>query len=368
VKKAFFILSAFAIAASSRAVEYGKIDFQNRNIPTSQPNSALPGYVPGGNGNGTYHVPIYQGDGSGKVGAGVLPGGVTVGLFEAGATVPLVTSQLRTDTPANAAFFATAYQTAITSQPVGSTPTLIIRAWESRFGSFNVAKQSGDGQWREWSFTSPPLGGTLPDGSVIATPAVTGWGPQDGSGFGMFYEPPFANARINSPTNGSIFAAPATINVFGEAIIPDGVSFVLTNLTLFVSSTLFSSQSGSSRLITASTPPLAAGSYALNIYADGYFVGGGQVGSGVTLRSIPVNITVVEPVEMSITPPQIVSGEFKFNYAANPGLKYVIKTSADLFDWQPTVTNIPTTNPAIFSQAFNTAPTRYFKVERLPNP
>jgi len=169
MKKALLALAAVAMVASTYA--QGTIDFMNRNIP-------------GPNGGANYNVPLWSHGKAGTQGGGVLPGGVTVGLFEsAAATTPLVTSLLRTDTPANGAFFATSSQTATTSQPAGSTPTLVVRAWQTSAGSFAAAK-SGAGQWGEWSFTSQPLGGTPPGGGLpVPTPGMTGWGPVSGAGF-----------------------------------------------------------------------------------------------------------------------------------------------------------------------------------------
>ena len=154
----------------------GTIDFMNRNIP---------GY----NGGPSYNVPLWRFDDS-NVGAGTFPGGITVGLFEAGATTPLVTSLLRTDTPANAAFFATATQTAVTTSLPGTTPQFFVRAWTTSAGSFFAARANGLA-WAEWSFTSQPLGGTPAGGGLpIPTPGMTGWGPGPvNGGFPIIPEP-----------------------------------------------------------------------------------------------------------------------------------------------------------------------------------
>jgi hypothetical protein len=166
MKKALLVLAAVAMAAS--ALAQGTIDFMNRNIP-------------GANGGASYNVPLWVNgtvNGTAGPGAGTLPGGVTVGLFEAGGTVPLVTSLLRSDTPANAAFFATATQTARTSQDAGTTPQLFVRAWTTASGGFAAARNTVGAQWGEWSFTSQPLGGTPASGGLpVPTPGMTGWGP-----------------------------------------------------------------------------------------------------------------------------------------------------------------------------------------------
>jgi len=175
MKKALLALAAVAMAASTFA--QGTIDFMNRNIP-------------GANGGPSYNVPIWSFGKVGTEGAGFLPGGVTVGLFEANGTTPLVTSLLRSDTALNAAFFATSTQTATTSSGAGTTPQLIVRAWQTSGGSFNGAKAAGL-QWGEWTFTPQPLGGTPAGGGLpVPTPGMTGWGPgPDAGGFQLTPEP-----------------------------------------------------------------------------------------------------------------------------------------------------------------------------------
>jgi len=172
MKKALLALAAVAMAASTLA--QGTIDFMNRNIP-------------GANGGPSYNVPIWNCGKVGTEGAGVVPGGFTVGLFEPGSVTPIVSTPLRTDSPLNAAFFAISTQTATTSFPAGSTPTLIVRGWQG--ASFDAAKASG-GLWGEWAFTTQPLGGTPPGGGLpVPTPGMTGWGPGPDAGGFLFCFP-----------------------------------------------------------------------------------------------------------------------------------------------------------------------------------
>src|SRR5437868_1215661 len=119
MKKAILVLAAVAMGASAFA--QGTIVFANRNIPIISG-----GTTGGGNGNGTYNVPIWEVGGlAAKNGAGDLPGGVTVGLFAPGAAesaTPLATTLLRTD--ANSQFFATASQTVtVPGSDASTTPT-----------------------------------------------------------------------------------------------------------------------------------------------------------------------------------------------------------------------------------------------------
>ena len=243
----------------------------------------------------------------------------------------------------------------------------MIRAWQSRFGTgldgFKAARALG-GWCGEWSFISRQLGGKpLGGGPDIPIPTLTGWGDPAGTGFTLSWVGQVSTPRINSPINRSIFVSPASVSITGESLSFNDDSIAVTNLSLFVNGALLSSQPGPARLITANRAPLSAGSYVFATVADGY-----SGSHPVSLSSLPVRITVVDPVEILVAPPQIAGGQFQFRYAANQGLKYVIKTSADLFNWQPIVTNIPDSSPALFSQPFNAAATRYFKVERLPNP
>jgi PEP-CTERM motif len=179
MKKALLALALVAASASS-AFAQGTIDFINRNIGTI----ADPGVL--------YNVPIYtQGGRATGTGAGNLPGGVTVGLFLAGAAdsaTPIVSSLLRTGTAVQSQFFATTSQTAtIPSIGAGARADLLVRAWQGT--SFATAK-GGAGQYGEWAFTSAPLGGTPAGGGLpIPTPGMTGWGPENGTGLELVPEP-----------------------------------------------------------------------------------------------------------------------------------------------------------------------------------
>jgi len=174
MKKALMVLAAVVMGAS--AFGQGSIIFANRNVPT------LSG-TGGGNGNGTYNIPIFEAENA-TAGAGQLPGGVTVGLFTPDGNTLIGSTLLRsTITPSDTSmFFANSAQTFnVPGTNPGDTPTLIIRAWQ---GSSFAGAKGGAGEWNEWSFTTKPLGGTpLGGGTPIQTPNMTGWGPESGAGF-----------------------------------------------------------------------------------------------------------------------------------------------------------------------------------------
>ena len=182
MKKALMVLAAVAMGATAFAqgTTDGTIVFANRNIQIS-----AGGTTGGGNGNGTYNVPIWTVSGS-PDGAGDLAGGVTVGLFNAAGAL-LGSTLLRTD--ASSQFFATGSQTlTVTGSVPGSTPNVTVRAWQGA-GGF-AAAQAGAGQWGEWTFTTKPLGGTPPSGGLpITPPGMTGWGPETGAGVTLTPEP-----------------------------------------------------------------------------------------------------------------------------------------------------------------------------------
>jgi hypothetical protein len=207
MKKALIVLAAVAACASTFAQSSSSVIFRNRNIATTDPNPTLPNgatnpnYVPGGNQNGSYNVPLYAsngdniqngvsvGNGNSTIGAGTLPGGgVTVGLFYQNNL--LGTAILGTTATASPFFVTPSTQelqikdAAGNVAPAGSTPVLTVRAWSTAHGSFAAAQTTVGAQWGEWVVTAKPLGGVPPTGGTpITPPSLTGWGNENGSGF-----------------------------------------------------------------------------------------------------------------------------------------------------------------------------------------
>jgi len=186
MKKALIVLAAVAATcASTYAQASSAVTFKNRTILTPQPDPNLAGYIAGGNGNGSFNVPLYAnngdsilGNGNSTIGAGTLPGGVTVGIFSQG--VQLATTLLGTTT-ASAPFFFTPNQQDVVIKdaagnplPPGSTPSITVRAWTTSSGSFAAAQTDPSGQWGEWTFNAPPLSGAGNPPSLPQT--LTAWG------------------------------------------------------------------------------------------------------------------------------------------------------------------------------------------------
>jgi hypothetical protein len=360
VRIVFLVLTFLGSASLAIAQDtWGKVFFSNRNIPI-----AAGGSTGGGNGNGTYDVPIlYLSPMTGApVGAGVLPGGVAVGLFKAGAgdgDAPLASTLLRNTSTYTSRFFATVQEVAIPGVLPGETTILMVRAWQGP--SFETAKNSG-GQypWSEWTFSTQPLGGVPPAGGAeIPTPDMTGWGPEDGSGFVL--GPQILFTGIISPVEGSVFVAPATVQVFASWYSEGNVQ--ATNLSIFANSTQMSSQTPTfdgDYQMTLTAGPLGVGNYSLTTIMKGTW------GTGAT--SAPVNITVVEAIPVAVSLPRVQGSQFAFEYSVNPGLKYLIQSSSDLLTWQPVLTNVLTANPAQFIDGYSSENRRFYRVGRLPNP
>jgi hypothetical protein len=175
MKKALLAIAA-VVASVSALAQDGSIIMKNVGVLTSSGSS--------------YNVPLYQDPtttGGAKTGAGLLPGGVTVGLFTATGATPLATGLLGTTANLSPYIATPQSQTVtVTGSAPGSTAALVIRAWSTSAGSFANAKTIVGDQWGEWAFTSAPLGGTPPGGGLpVPTPTFTGWGPTDGSGLNL---------------------------------------------------------------------------------------------------------------------------------------------------------------------------------------
>jgi hypothetical protein len=187
MKKALIVMAVLAVTcASLYAQSSSTVIFKNRNIPTADPNPTLPNgqpnpnYISGGNNNGSFNNGIYLQDPAGNNlgGAGLYPGGVTVGLFYQN---NLLATALLGTTTASAPFFVTPSIQEVQIKDVagnvpapGSTPTLTVRAWSTASGGFDAAKISPNGIWGEWTFTSLPISGAGNPPSL--PPGLTQWG------------------------------------------------------------------------------------------------------------------------------------------------------------------------------------------------
>jgi hypothetical protein len=74
------------------------------------------------------------------------------------------------------------------------------------------------------------------------------------------------------------------------------------------------------------------------------------------------------PAPVNLSGARLDSGQFSFNYTADPGFAYVVQSSSNLVDWVSLVTNVVPGSPVLFSDPFNSTGTKFYRVSRLPNP
>ncbi len=165
---------------------------------------------------------------------------------------------------------------------------------------------------------------------------------------------PPPTVSIVDPVNGSVFAAPADVDIAADATVTNGS---VTNVQFF--------NNGIS-LGKVLTPPfsvsasgLAAGSYALTAVATA---------SGISVTSLVVNVSVVNSTPVNITGVGVSGGQFTFNYTADVGLDYVIESSSNLVDWVSLATNVASSSLVPFSAPYNSTETQIYRVGLLPNP
>lgn len=160
---------------------------------------------------------------------------------------------------------------------------------------------------------------------------------------------------ITSPTNGSVFAAPANVSI--QAGVTKG-SGTVTNVQFLLDNAVFANQSSAPFSATANN--LAAGPHTLSVVA--------QDDAGLSATK-SVTISVVTPTSVSLTNGSRLSGnDFQFSYSADVGLSYVVQRSSDLTNWIPVGTNTASSNPAFFDDPNATNDLDFYRVGRLPNP
>ncbi|HXT39892.1 MAG TPA: Ig-like domain-containing protein [Candidatus Angelobacter sp.] len=160
---------------------------------------------------------------------------------------------------------------------------------------------------------------------------------------------------IDSPVEGAVFAAPADVAVQAGA---SDAGESISDVQFFANDNPVGAASTSPFSITASN--LTAGRYSLTAVATD--------SGGLSKTSAPVNISVVTPVDVTLSSPQVTNGQFQFTYTANPGLNYVVQNSPDLTNWTSLATNTASVSNELYGEAFDVNFLRFYRVGRLPNP
>jgi plastocyanin len=163
------------------------------------------------------------------------------------------------------------------------------------------------------------------------------------------------SVTITNPVNGAVFAAPANVTIQANASDADGN---VARVQIFANAALVGTDNAAPASLVASN--LAAGSYALRAIA--------MDNGGLSSTSAVVNISVVAPVSVTLSPPLITNGLFQFNYTADAGLHYVIENSSTLANWTAVTTTTASSSNEKFEETFNVNLLRFYRVGRLPNP
>jgi hypothetical protein len=191
---------------------------------------------------------------------------------------------------------------------------------------------------------------------IYLSVTFTAWGQHGVGGFAYVRStsgaPILPTVSITSPSQGAVFAAPASVQLTASATVSGGK---VTNVQYFAGSTLLGKAIVAPYTVTGSIP--SPGSYNISAVATAF---------GNSATSSPVNITVLASTPLSLGAPAISNGLFSFSYDANPGLSYIVQSSSNLFNWTTLSTNVPSTSPVFFSDTLATTPPRYYRVGRLP--
>jgi hypothetical protein len=197
------------------------------------------------------------------------------------------------------------------------------------------------------------------DQQIYISIEFTAWGRHQSGGFAYTRStapavtPPTPSVSITNPAASAVFAAPANVKLAANATVSSGT---VTNVSFFGNGALLGSVTNSPFKFTSGS--LSSGPYALTAVATA---------AGVSATSAVVNISVVTPVSVTLSSPQVSNSVFGFNYSANSGLSYVVQQSSNLTTWLPLTTNVAAGNPVHFTNSFSSGPA-YYRVGRLPNP
>jgi len=163
------------------------------------------------------------------------------------------------------------------------------------------------------------------------------------------------SVTITNPPDGAVFSAPADVTI--TATTADGSGNV-TNVEFFQGTTSLGNQPGGP--FTTVVSGLSAGSYAFSAVATDSL---GDSGTNA------ISISVVTPVDISLSNPRSLSGgQFRFDYTANAGLRYVVERSSGLPNFAPLITNTAAGSSVTFTDTAPTGGLSFYRVGRLPNP
>ncbi|SRR6266404_496110 len=160
---------------------------------------------------------------------------------------------------------------------------------------------------------------------------------------------------ISNPTNGSVFAAPATLALTATASDSDGR---VTNVQFFQGTTSLGNVANNP--YSVAVHDLAAGNYTFSaVAADN---AGTRVTNSVMMR-------VVSPLPTTLSAAQRLSPTiFQFSYSATVGLSYIVQRSSNLSHWTVLGTNTAESTSEVFLDQNASGNAGSYRVGHLPNP
>jgi plastocyanin len=160
---------------------------------------------------------------------------------------------------------------------------------------------------------------------------------------------------ITSPTNGAVLSAPASLTLQATAADSDGS---VTNVQFF---------QGAASLGSAQTAPYSIAVSALS--AANYTFSAVATDNGGLTATNSITVKVITPSPDTLgSLKRLSSTSFQFTYAADVGLRYQVEQSSDLRNWTSVSTNTATSNQVLFQDTTASGSSRFYRVERLPNP
>ena len=158
---------------------------------------------------------------------------------------------------------------------------------------------------------------------------------------------------ITSPTNGSVFTAPATIPLAATASETGGS---VANVEFFNGATALGTVSTAPYTTTAQN--LGVGDYTLSAVAT-------DAGGLTATNSIVVHV-VAPAVSVNLSAPQFTPpGTVQFNYTATSGLTYVVDRAAVLGVWSPVNTNVASGSSVLFQDSNASGAAQYYRVRQV---
>jgi plastocyanin len=160
---------------------------------------------------------------------------------------------------------------------------------------------------------------------------------------------------FTSPTNGSVFAAPASFTLSATASDSGGT---VTNVEFLQGASLLGNVTTAP--YSVSVRNLVGGNYTFSAVATD------NAGSKAT-NVLTLSVVTAAPIRLS-APQRASPMSFQFSYSATIGLSYVVQRSLDLTHWAALGTNTATASSVAFTDQNAVGNLWFYRVGLLPNP